>query len=366
MRRIALVICTFLAFSIPAMAQMATFAQLALGGGYEAVLFVTNKTPSSWQGQIIMQQGIGAASDLWQIDCSVNGGDFSQMASYASTWTPYETRKFVFRLNSATTQSGYLRVTASGPSLLTDVALAYFYRYYSGGVLTSSTGSPQSVTGTSLAFAVERDMSVGTDTGYAWAPATMPWNSTFQIHLTLYDSGGNVFAAKDVTFNGHLAQFVSQTFPQLPNSFIGHLAIEAQSAIALEVLRMDQSGNGFLLTSTPASTISSSGLGLSGTWEFTGHSSTYGLTSTGTATIQQIGVSISGQVTLSGTPCASTAALSGTVSGNAVDFQLQEGLQAVSFTGTIAVSGTSMSGTYSAPSGGCTNGDTGTWTATKK
>jgi hypothetical protein len=109
---------------------------------------------------------------------------------------------------------------------------------------------------------------------------------------------------------------------------------------------------------------SSSG-SLSGNWQFTAHSSASGETFTGSAPIQQSGSSITGTVTLSGSPCATSATLSGSISGTTVTFQLELGDQPVNFTGTANSNLTSMSGNYTAPSGGCTNGDYGTWSATK-
>jgi len=114
-----------------------------------------------------------------------------------------------------------------------------------------------------------------------------------------------------------------------------------------------------------SSTNSSSPLNLSGDWQITGHSTLFDFADTGSATIQQSGSSVTGTVTLSGTPCASTATLSGSISGTAVTVQIEEGDQPVNFTGTANAAGTSMSGNYTAPSGGCTNGDYGTWSATK-
>jgi hypothetical protein len=104
---------------------------------------------------------------------------------------------------------------------------------------------------------------------------------------------------------------------------------------------------------------------LAGDWQFTGHSTPFDITDTGSVILQQSGNTFSGIVTLSGTPCATEAALSGSISGTTVTFQLVEGDQAVNFTGTSNSAGTSMSGSYTAPSGGCTNGDYGTWSGTK-
>jgi hypothetical protein len=102
---------------------------------------------------------------------------------------------------------------------------------------------------------------------------------------------------------------------------------------------------------------------LTGAWQFTATSTAFGLVVTGDGTLQQSGTSVTGEVTLSGTPCATDAALSGSVSGTAVTFQLQENGQPVNFTGTTNAGFNSMSGSYTAPSGGCTNGDFGTWSA---
>jgi hypothetical protein len=105
-------------------------------------------------------------------------------------------------------------------------------------------------------------------------------------------------------------------------------------------------------------------LNLSGTWQFVIHSNS-GTTATANGTLVQNGTSLTGQLALSGAPCATTAAFTGAISGTTLNFQLQEGNQAVLFSGSVSVNGTSASGKYAAPSGGCTNGDMGTWAATK-
>jgi hypothetical protein len=57
-------------------------------------------------------------------------------------------------------------------------------------------------------------------------------------------------------FMGHEAQFISQLFTDLPSSFAGHLEIDAQDYIYVEVLRMERNPAGFQLTSTPADSYS--------------------------------------------------------------------------------------------------------------
>jgi len=110
---------------------------------------------------------------------------------------------------------------------------------------------------------------------------------------------------------------------------------------------------------------SNTAIDVSGDWQITGHSTLFDFTDTGSATLQQNGTSVTGTVTLSGTPCATTGTVYGSISGTTLTVQIGEGDQPVNFTGTVNSAGTSASGSYTAPSGGCTNGDYGTWSASK-
>jgi hypothetical protein len=105
---------------------------------------------------------------------------------------------------------------------------------------------------------------------------------------------------------------------------------------------------------------------LGGNWQMTANSQASGSTFTGIGPIQQNGNSISGTMSLSGSPCATSAALSGSISGTTLTLQLNLSGQQVNLTGTVNSADTSISGNYAAPSGGCTNGDFGTWSATKE
>lgn len=82
-------------------------------------------------------------------------------------------------------------------------------------------------------------------------------------------------------------------------------------------------------------------------------------------TLAQTGSQLSGTMSISGSPCATSGTLSGTVSGSTVTMSLTEGAQSVSLNGTASQNGNSITGTYQAPSGGCTNGDSGTFSATR-
>ena len=64
-------------------------------------------------------------------------------------------------------------------------------------------------------------------------------------------------------------------------------------------------------------------------------------------------------------PCASNGALSGSIQQNTVNFSLNESGLVIVYSGTIGEGAKSMSGTYTAPAGNCTIGDSGTWTANR-
>lgn len=111
---------------------------------------------------------------------------------------------------------------------------------------------------------------------------------------------------------------------------------------------------------------SSSHPNMTGNWTFVVTSTAFGGSGTGVVALTQSGSSISGTLNFSGgTPCAASPSLTGTVSGTNLSLQLNENGQTVSLTGTANSSFSAASGDYTAPAGGCTNGDFGTWTATK-
>jgi hypothetical protein len=122
---------------------------------------------------------------------------------------------------------------------------------------------------------------------------------------------------------------------------------------------------------------SSSAPNLTGNWQFTVKSSANGNTYTGTASITQssgpvdsLGAGglermVTGTMNFANDPCATTAPLSGTISGSNVILTVTEGGQPVSLTGSVNAAFTAMSGNYTAPAGGCTGGDFGSWAASK-
>ena len=122
---------------------------------------------------------------------------------------------------------------------------------------------------------------------------------------------------------------------------------------------------------------SSETLNLTGNWQFTLKSSLSGNTYTGTASITQssgppdsLGAgsqerTLTGTMNFANDPCATAAPLSGSISGSNVILTATEGGLPLSLTGNVNAASTAMSGDYTASYGGCTNGDFGSWAASK-
>ena len=128
----------------------------------------------------------------------------------------------------------------------------------------------------------------------------------------------------------------------------------------------DKGGTGASPSATvPASPASQSPAGgggaIAGTWDGTWTSTTDpGLGGDVHLVFTQTGNQIGGEVDVTNTPCVSHGTVTGTLSGNDIQFGAVQAEQTVSYTGTL--SGSKIAGTYAAPQ--CGNG-AGTWEVTK-
>ena len=105
---------------------------------------------------------------------------------------------------------------------------------------------------------------------------------------------------------------------------------------------------------------------LSGTWTFTGHSMAFNYSYSGSAVIEVNNQAVNGMMTLTGSPCGTIETLQGSAVNSNVsvqEFTPTDGILAT-LVGVVNKDG-SLSGNYTSPMVGCTNGDFGTWTAKK-
>ena len=240
-----LLACVFV-LVFPIASHATRFAQLALGGGYESVLLISNKTSLAWSGTIWVRRGY---NQTWEGRWAMNGQDFTGREGVKVAIPPKGMVKLRLTGDS-TTRAGYLEVTSDFSYSDLDVAISYFYEVRVGGSLQDTTGSPESAWGRRFFFAVERSSAI--DTGIAWCPSSPYTSGSFQINLTLYDQNGTIARQNSYMFIGHEAQFITQLFTDLPSSFAGHLEIDAHDYLYVEVLRLEKNPAGFQLTSTPA------------------------------------------------------------------------------------------------------------------
>jgi hypothetical protein len=253
MRKLWLVPVLLLSFGV--LAEATTWPQLALGGGYQAVILISNKRSTDWNGQFFPKQGHEQA---WTGTFRVNGQNYTGQPYFYVTVPAYTTIKLVLTGDDAAAQTGYLFMWGTSGSLSSDVSISYFYEYYVNGKLAMSNASIPGAPRTTFYFPLEHSgtASAGVNTGLAWAPevTTTPkqFNMTATLYLTDKTGLGQLYAAKTFAYSGHTAQYITDMFPELSGAdFKGFLKLDAEYNVFLEVLRVDATDTGFLLTSTP-------------------------------------------------------------------------------------------------------------------
>lgn len=227
---------------IPASAFAITFPQFAIGGGYECLMLISNKTSFPWTGDIYIFSG---NDQLWPSSWYVNGVNFTGERGVSLEIPRNASVKLRFTGDSQT-RTGYLEIYGTGSSSSYGVSIAYFYQFILGDDIITSTGSPPAEP--SYVFYVPVEKTSLIDTGLAWSPYSS--TSNFPIRLTLYNSEGDPIGIFNDIYKGHESKLISEWF-DIPNGVRGHLRIEAWEPIYLEALRIDGTDNGFLLTSTP-------------------------------------------------------------------------------------------------------------------
>ncbi|MEJ2080523.1 MAG: hypothetical protein P8Z74_21445 [Acidobacteriota bacterium] len=222
-----------------------SYSQLALGGGYECILFVSNKTNSLWEGTAMLRQG---SSEPWASSWSLDGVDQSGSTGFGISLGPRATQKYVLK-GSDQAQTGYLQmVTKTGPA--NAVAASFFYNFIQNDQLLDSTGTDGGEAKKKFWFPVEKTETA--NTGFAFAAGTE--SESFAITLTLFDEEGTQVGQQVSPYAGHMARFFAGPdgiFPSVPDGFVGALLVSSEHEIVLTVLRLEMTVGGFQLTSVP-------------------------------------------------------------------------------------------------------------------
>ncbi len=224
-----------------------TIPQLALGGGYQCVVQVNNKTGGTWLGTARLRKGNDLA---WDTPWTLDGVSKTGSSEFDLSLNAAATKKFVLG-GDASARAGYLEFKGDSGFDPADLLISFFYALSGqGGALMDSTGTPVLPPATHFGFNVEK-RGAQVNTGFAFAPYSA--KGAFAILVALYDANGGLVNEKQLTFAGHYAKFFTETFSdiQLPNDFVGTIRLRSHSAIYLTSLRLDTPPGLVQLTSTP-------------------------------------------------------------------------------------------------------------------
>ena len=223
--------------------QAFTYPQLALGGGFQVVVIISNNTGQQWEGAARLREG---NDQNWSTQWAVNGADSTGTSGFEVTVAAGSAEKFVLTSNAGL-KAGYLQIFPGEGFSSEGITLSFFYNFLQEGQLVDSTGVAAANSNTKFIFNVEKRATV--NTGFAWAPFSM--THQFKVTATLLDNDGVQIGSEEITFGGHLAQFFTETFAGIQDGFLGWVRISSEENIHLTVLRLENTSSGFQLTSVP-------------------------------------------------------------------------------------------------------------------
>lgn len=221
----------------------AGFSQLALGGGYESVVFLSNRSNQPWEGTVRLLEG---NRQTWSHSWSLDGTSRSGTGSFDVTLPARATRKYVVG-GDLQVRAGYLEVErrSGGSESLTP---SLFYHLVQGGRLVDSMGISAGAASTRFWFPVEK--AADANTGFAYAPETA--SNPFGVRLQLFDASGGLVQTRNMESHGHEARFFAGpdgVFTGISDGFVGAILVEAQQPLLLTVIRMEVTPTGIQLTS---------------------------------------------------------------------------------------------------------------------
>ena len=249
-----------LAFFSMAQAQESAivYPQLAIGGGFEVVLAVSNPGDEAWNGEAVAPQFGPDSGVAWM----VNGEDRTGSDRFPVSLPPRATRRFVLSApEGASAVSGSLEIRPLEGAAADSLATSFFYDFSVAGELVDSVGSPPARAAFHAVIPVELDPAARVNTGIAirrpspdGSAATGADGGGPVLKASLYDADGTLLA---VVFESEsAARFFDQVFdsavaPDEP--FLGSIEVASEEAFHLTALRQRLlEGGRFQLTGVPA------------------------------------------------------------------------------------------------------------------
>ncbi len=217
------------------------YPQLALGGGFDVIFSVTNRSEVGWQGRAELDGGEWPTERSWMLD----GADRTGQAGFDILLDPHQTRQFIISRRGDPV-AGWLEISPLPGSDAANLATAFFYNFSVEGELEDSTGVAPARIATAVRFPVNRTNQL--NTGMAVRRAASP------VTFRLYDGDGTQLQQLTAPFEG--AVFFDQLFFGVPEQFIGSVEVISPQGFFIVVLRQELLGQGaFQLTSIPALTV---------------------------------------------------------------------------------------------------------------
>lgn len=231
-----------------ALPLVSAYPHLALGGGYQGVLLISNKTNFPWEGEVLLRQG---NHQNWTPPWSLDGQPMTGETKFAVALAPRASKEFIIDSDN-TIHAGYLQVLSKTPA--PSISTTFFYNYLASvqqaSLLIDSTGTPAGTPGRRFWFPVRKTGRV--NTGFAFTGTREM--SGFNVTMILFDAAGQERSRLSLPFEGHTARFFASEiglFPDVPDGFTGSLLIESPEPLLLVVLRIETVGSSFQMTSIP-------------------------------------------------------------------------------------------------------------------
>lgn len=212
------------------------YPQVALGGGLQTVVVVTNLSEGHWTGSADLH------GQQWaEVPWSINGQAALGLSSFSFDLDPGQTRKFVL---SAPGQplDGWLEIIGRSTTTRDDtlapqqtsLSTAVFLNLLEGGNIVDSTGLTPASPTIRVRFPVERTPTV--ETAVVLRRGTGFVDPDAPLILTLKDSSGAVFEEIEVPLG---ARLLGEIIPNLPDGFVGSLDIRSESQFRVAVFRLE-------------------------------------------------------------------------------------------------------------------------------
>ena len=198
------------------------YPQLALGGGFEAFLSVSNTQETPWIGNALLNGGNWPSNEPWSLD----GQDQTGNSQFPIELDPHESRTFQIG-RSEGALSGWLEITTEGAQ--NRIVTSFFYKFSSAGELIDSTGVGGAAPLSRAQFPVESSGNV--NTGIAIRRAIAP------ITFSAFDATGNLL--ESVTLPINRAQFINEIFQTLPDDFSGQVLADSAARFYAVLLRQE-------------------------------------------------------------------------------------------------------------------------------